>query len=161
MGTQESKCLPTLQCGREHQVREVVLLNDRKLSPTKFKYIPNATLAASPQRISESPLHLDGNGSTSGGMATVPNRPKQTTKKRGRPAIQLSKVATQRTAARPDPVTSPSADEPHPGRKSGRLREKGPTTYTSKGEIIRGGKRINEEIHDQGMTKRARYATPI
>lgn len=30
------------------------------------------------------------------------------------------------------------------GRKSGRLREKGPTTYTTKGEVFRGGKRVNE-----------------
>ena len=43
------------------------------------------------------------------------------------------------------------------GRKSGRIREKGPTTYTAKGEIIRGGKRVNEEIHQQTLAKRARY----
>ena len=30
------------------------------------------------------------------------------------------------------------------GRKSGRLREKGPTTYTTKGEVFRAGKRVNE-----------------
>lgn len=30
------------------------------------------------------------------------------------------------------------------GRKSGRLREKGPTTYTARGEVFRGGKRVNE-----------------
>ena len=43
------------------------------------------------------------------------------------------------------------------GRKSGRIREKGPTTYTAKGDIIRGGKRVNEEIHQQTIAKRARY----
>ena len=50
-----------------------------------------------------------------------------------------------------------SSDVPSAGRKSGRLREKGPTTYTAKGEIIRGGKRINDEIHDQPLAKRVRY----
>ena len=53
----------------------------------------------------------------------------------------------------------PSADEVNGGRKSGRLREKGPTTYTAKGDIIRGGKRVNEEIHGQSVTKRVRYET--
>ena len=45
------------------------------------------------------------------------------------------------------------------GRKSGRLREKGPTTYTAKGEIIRAGKRVNDEIHEPLFSKRARYET--
>lgn len=31
------------------------------------------------------------------------------------------------------------------GRQSGRLREKGTTTYTTNGEIFRGGKRVNED----------------
>lgn len=44
-----------------------------------------------------------------------------------------------------------------PGRKSGRLREKGPTTYTAKGDIIRGGKRVNDELHEQPFAKRVRY----
>ena len=52
-----------------------------------------------------------------------------------------------------------SAQEPLAGRKSGRLREKGPTTYTAKGEIIRGGKRVNDEIHEQPFAKRVRYET--
>lgn len=30
------------------------------------------------------------------------------------------------------------------GRQSGRLREKGTTTYTTNGEVFRGGKRVNE-----------------
>ena len=30
------------------------------------------------------------------------------------------------------------------GRQSGRLREKGPTRYTARGEVFRGGKRVNE-----------------
>ena len=30
------------------------------------------------------------------------------------------------------------------GRQSGRLREKGPTTYNARGEVFRGGKRVNE-----------------
>ena len=50
-----------------------------------------------------------------------------------------------------------SPDEPSAGRKSGRLREKGPTTYTAKGEIIRGGKRVNDQIHEQPFAKRVRY----
>ena len=53
----------------------------------------------------------------------------------------------------------PSPDGIGPGRKSGRLREKGPTTYTAKGEIIRGGKRMNDELHDQPFAKRVRYET--
>ena len=54
---------------------------------------------------------------------------------------------------------SSSPDGTGPGRKSGRLREKGPTTYTAKGEIIRGGKRMNDELHDQPFAKRVRYET--
>ena len=34
------------------------------------------------------------------------------------------------------------------GRKSGRLREKGPTTYTARGEVFRGGQRVNEHKYD-------------
>ena len=30
------------------------------------------------------------------------------------------------------------------GRQSGRLREKGPTTYNARGEVFRAGKRVNE-----------------
>ena len=54
-------------------------------------------------------------------------------------------------------VDQSSPHESGAGRKSGRLREKGPTTYTAKGEIIRGGKRVNDEIHEKPFTKRARY----
>ena len=52
-----------------------------------------------------------------------------------------------------------SPDESGAARKSGRLREKGPTTYTAKGEIIRGGKRVNDDIHEQPFAKRVRYET--
>ena len=44
-------------------------------------------------------------------------------------------------------VTAPPASGAA-GRKSGRLREKGTTTYTARGEVFRGGKRVNEYKYD-------------
>lgn len=41
------------------------------------------------------------------------------------------------------------------GRKSGRLREKGPTTYTAQGEIFRGGRRVNEHKYDDMYSNQA------
>ena len=52
-----------------------------------------------------------------------------------------------------------SPDDIGAGRKSGRLREKGTTTYTAKGEIMRGGKRMNDELHEHPFAKKVRYET--
>ena len=43
-----------------------------------------------------------------------------------------------------NPRTNVPATPEGSGRKSGRLRDKGPTTYTTKGEVFRGGMRVNE-----------------
>lgn len=92
----------------------------------------------------------------------LPKPTRRTGKKRGRPIAEVGSIIAQATglehcATGGVPVASPPGGGTNPGRKSGRLREKGPTTYTSKGEIFRGGKRVNDDMYDQGPTKRARY----
>ena len=82
----------------------------------------------------------------------------------GRPTVQRTVVVAQTTAPGTGTGgcdTAASAEAVNPGRKSGRLIEKGPTTYTSKGEIFRGGKRVNGDMYDPGSTKRARYGTAM
>lgn len=121
------------------------------------------TILSYPERIPETPTELRSTGSRRGAMTKALSREKQTTNKARRPMAQVGDITGQPIASGSEPtgrqpIGSALGEKPNTGRKSGRLREKGPTTYTSKGEIIRGGKRVNEEIHDQGMTKRARHA---
>ena len=49
------------------------------------------------------------------------------------------RAAIQTTAGSNTATTSKAG-----ARQSGRLREKGPTRYTARGEVLRGGKRVNE-----------------
>ena len=47
--------------------------------------------------------------------------------------------------------TNVTATHQQSARKSGRLREKGPMTYTTNGEVFRGGRRVNEGKYMVGI----------
>ena len=51
--------------------------------------------------------------------------------------------------------TNVTATHQQSARKSGRLREKGPTTYTTNGEVFRGGRRVNEGKYGDVYGKQA------
>ena len=77
----------------------------------------------------------------SGASADIPQHGTPTitgtvTKQRQTPAINHATLETNATGSKTA------------GRKSGRLREKGPTTYTARGEVFRGGQRVNEHKYD-------------
>ena len=75
-------------------------------------------------------------------VRSVPVRPTQTIT--GPTVGKGNRIARQVQQSGGDSTTYATPTLEGSGRKSGRLREKGPTTYTTKGEVFRGGKRVNE-----------------
>ena len=121
---------------------------------------------SNPEPLPDPRRQNDTTESAAGGPTAVQarKRGKRVGNTNGRPAVQRTVVVAQTIAPETgteghDAAATASAEGANPGRKSGRLMEKGPTTYTSKGEIFRGGKRVNGDMYDPGPTKRPRYST--
>ena len=73
----------------------------------------------------------------------------------GRKAGKVNRVVGQVQQLGDGSSTNVTATHQQSTRKSGRLREKGPTTYTTNGEVFRGGRRANEGKYGDVYGKQA------